>query len=276
MNNTFKKFDLQGRNAFITGGGTGLGYVMARGLASLGAKVMLSARREDVLKASAGRLAADTGAQVLYSTIDLSNPGNITQVARDAVKTMGGVDIFIGNAGQDGLQLVGETTDDAVEDLFQINTLSNIALARTFLPHMREKKWGRILFSSSCTSKCGTPNEGMGAYAATKGALNAWTRVAASETGHDGITVNSLILGIYLTEILQGVVDNIGAAQGAVAAEGFLKTFSCMTALGRLGHPDEVEGVVQLLASDAGRYITGAEIPVDGGVTITMKPNIPG
>ncbi len=276
MNDTFKKFDLSGKSAFITGGGTGLGYIMARGLANLGAKVMISARREDVLKASAEKLTKETGGQVLYSAIDLSNKRNVAEVASRAAAVLNGVDIFIGNAGQDGLQLVDLTTDDTVEQVFQVNTIANIALARIFLPHMREKKWGRVIFSSSCTSKCGTPHEGMGAYAASKGALNAFTRVAASETGHDGITFNSLILGIYLTEILQGVVSNIEAAQGAEAAQGFLNTFSCMTAVGRLGQPEEVEGLVQLLASNAGSYITGAEIPIDGGVTITMKPNMPG
>jgi len=276
MTVALQKFDLHGKTAFITGGGTGLGYVMARGLANLGAKVMIASRRVAVLERAATKLADETGATVLYSPIDLADRNSVAAVAERVVGILGGVDIFIGNGGQDGLQLIEETDDDTVERLFQVNTLSNIALARGFIPHMRKKRWGRIIFSNSATAKCGTFDDGMGAYAATKGALNAFTRVAASETGHDGITVNSVIFGVFLTEIVQGVLDSIEKTQGAHAAQAFLKNYSCMTAVGHLGMPDDVAGVIQLLASDAGRYITGAEIPVDGGLTITMKPHYAG
>ena len=273
MDDTFKKFDLGGKTAYITGGGTGLGFVMARGMAHLGARIMIAGRREEILKASAARLQAETGQSVSYATVDLADTRSVTSAAAHAINALGGVDIFIGNAGQDGLELLEKSTDGTISQLFQVNAIANFSLAKAFLPHMRSKKWGRVILSSSVTSKRGTAHEGMSAYAATKGALNAFVRVAACETGHDNITFNSLILGIFLTDILRGVVEQIAQQQGAAAAKGFMDGFSCMTALGRLGRPDEVEGVVQLLASDAGRYITGAEIPIDGGVSVTMKPN---
>ena len=275
MNASFKNFDLTGKTAYITGGGTGLGYVMARGLSRLGATVMMAARREDVLRERANALSAETGNKVLYATIDLSNPGNIAASAERAIATLKGVDIFIGNAGQDGLELIDRTTEAVVDDLFQVNVQSNISLVRLFLPHMRSKKWGRVLFSSSFTTRRGSPHEGFGAYAATKNGLNAFARVAACEAGHDGITFNSLILGTYMTDIMRGVIAGIDKEHGAGAGQAFLNTVASMTALGRLGQPDEVESIVQLLASDAGSYITGAEIPIDGGMSITMKPNMP-
>lgn len=274
MNDVLQKFDLTGKTAFITGAGTGLGYYMARGLARLGARVMIAARREAVLADAAAKLAAETGGAILTCKIDLADPASVSEAARQAGETLGGVDIFIGNAGQDGLQLIEHTTDAEVTQLFQVNLLSNIALCREFVPQMRRKKWGRIIFSSSVTAKLGTWDDGLGAYAATKGAMNSFIRVLAAEAGHDGITANSLILGVYFTDILRGVVDGIAATQGQEAAQGFLDSFSSLTTLGRLGQPDEVEGIVQLLASDAGSYITGGEIPVHGGLGTAMKPHI--
>ncbi len=275
MKTTFNKFDLTGKTAFITGGGTGLGYVMARGLSSLGATVMIAARREAVLQASAEKLAAETGNQVLYTAIDLSDPKSVTAAAERAISALNGVDIFIGNGGQDGLELIDRTTDAVVDELFQVNIQSNISLVRLFIPGMRAKKWGRVIFSSSFTSKVGSAHEGLGAYVATKSGLNAFTRVAACEAGHDRITFNSLILGTYMTDIMHGVIAGFDKEYGAGTGQAFINTMSSMTALGRLGEPHEIEGIVQLLASDAGSYITAAEITIDGGMSITMKPNPP-
>ena len=125
----------------------------------------------------------------------------------------------------------------------------------------------------TCVAAPSGAQEGVAVYSSVKGALNAYTRVAASETGHDGITVNSLNLGVFITEMLQNeILEPLEKAQPG-ASEAFLKGFASNTALGRLGDPREVEGLVQLLASDAGSYITGASIEIDGGLAIMMKPN---
>ena len=111
-------------------------------------------------------------------------------------------------------------------------------------------------------------------YAASKGAINAYTRMAAAELGHDGITVNSLILGAFHTDMMQtNVVELLDQMHGPGAGEAFVKDFAGNSALGRLGRPEEVEGQVQLLASDAGSYVTGTEVIVDGGMSIMMRPN---
>ena len=112
-------------------------------------------------------------------------------------------------------------------------------------------------------------------YTAVKGALNSFTRTAAAEAGHDGITVNSLILGMYLTDIVRGIFDQLDKAHGAGAGAAAQNSFASMTALGRLGETPEVEGLIQLLASDAGSYITGANLAIDGGMSIMLRPNPP-
>lgn len=268
MNDAFKKFDLTGKAAYVTGGSAGLGYHMARALAQSGAKVMIAARREDVLKESAKRLTDESsGDKVLYQSIDLADPVSIRESSQAAISELGGVDIFVGNAGVDVMELLGNMQQQTNERMFQVNVLANMALTQLFLPHMRKKKWGRIIFSSSVVSKVSTPFEGFSAYSAVKGAINAFTRNAAAEVGNEGITVNSVIIGMFLTDMVKAVLD------AEESRDETLRDMIGMHALGRLGEPEEVEGVIQLLASDAGSYITGGEIPLDGGITIMMRPN---
>lgn len=269
MQDTFKKFDLTGKTAFVTGGGTGLGYCIARGLARAGASVMIAARREDVLKASAERMTEETnGKQVLYSAVDLTDRKSIANTVEYATKALNGVDIFVGNAGQDMFEPFENVKDETIDHIFQVNVAANISLTRDFLPHMRQKKWGRLIYSSSITSHRSPADEGMTLYAATKGALNTFARAIANEFGRDGITANSLVLGVWKTEMLLDNLDRLGPEVAKVVTDAFEN----MTSLGRLGEGEELEGLVQLLASDAGSYITGTESVIDGGMDVMLKP----
>ncbi|SCW53598.1 gluconate 5-dehydrogenase [Sphingobium faniae] len=276
MSEAFKKFDLTGKTALVTGGATGLGYHMARALAISGARVVICARREDVLKSAVDTLSKDVaGGDILYRTVDLGDRQSIARLSEYCMGELGGIDIFIGNAGQDMLQPIEAITDDAIDQMVQVNLSANVELVRGFVPHMRQKRWGRILFSSSATTVCASPHEGASMYTAVKGALNSYTRTAATELGHDGITVNSLILGMFLTDIMRGVFDQVEQAQGPGAGAAALKSFSSMIALGRCGEVEEIEGLIQLLASDAGSYITGSNLAIDGGLSIMLRPNQP-
>jgi NAD(P)-dependent dehydrogenase (short-subunit alcohol dehydrogenase family) len=271
----FRKFDLTGKTAVVTGGGTGLGYYMARGLARSGARVMIAARREDVLKESAARLTAESqGNEVLHHRLDLADRASVSAFTEHAIATMGVVDIFVGNAGIDCLEPIDNIKDESIDAMCQVNIAANVSLVRAFLPGMRKKKWGRILFSSSGTSVCASPAEGMGMYTAVKGALNAFTRTAAAEAGHDGITVNSIIFGIFDTEIVKDVARML-EAQTPGATKAFYDSFSSMIALGRWGKEQEVEGLVQFVASDAASYLTGANLVYDGGLTTMLRPSPP-
>ncbi|HKY90311.1 MAG TPA: SDR family NAD(P)-dependent oxidoreductase [Nevskiaceae bacterium] len=269
MHDTFKKFDLTGRTAFVTGGGTGIGYFMSRGLAALGARVMIAARRADVLAAAANQLREETGREVLYAPIDLADRSNTIAAARSAVERLGGVDIFVGNAGQDSWAPIDRVRDEDVDRLMLVNVTANITLAREFIPHMRKKKWGRILLSSSITERLVSAQEGMTAYAASKAAVSSLARSIAVDTGHDGITANAIVFGAFMTDMLQASLDSVGAEQRAHLVNAVVS----QNALGRFAQPHEAEGVVQLLASDAGSYITGAAIPVEAGWTVTLKAN---
>jgi NAD(P)-dependent dehydrogenase (short-subunit alcohol dehydrogenase family) len=274
MNQAYHKFDLTGKTAFVTGGGTGLGYYMSRGLARSGAKVMIAARRESVLAEAATKLTEEAdGNQVLYTTIDLTDRDNIAATTDKVIAELGGVDIFVGNAAQDTAERIGELTVETIDRLFQVNVVSNMCMFQSFLPHMKKNKWGRVIFSSSIGSKRAQFSSSTSVYSSTKGALNTFTHRAACEVGHDNITVNSIIIGLYKTQLFNEVYDDIAEKQGKSAADAFANSFAEMSALGRFGNPEELEGVIQLLASDAGSNITGTELTVDGGMSTMMKPH---
>jgi NAD(P)-dependent dehydrogenase (short-subunit alcohol dehydrogenase family) len=180
---------------------------------------------------------------------------------------LGGVDILVGNAGADTFEFVGEITESEAERVLRVNLISNIMLTNRLLPGMRRKKWGRIIFSSSICGVLGTANEGLSVYGASKAGLDGFMKYVAAEAGPDGITANCLTIGMYQTDMMQEYAD------GDVS-DTFIRGYLGMTALGRMGKPSDMAGIVQLLASDAGAYITGATIPVDGGIVSTLRPNV--
>jgi gluconate 5-dehydrogenase len=273
MSQAFAKFDLSGKTALVTGGGTGIGYFMSRGLARSGARVLIAARRAEVLKLAAERLTEESGNEVLWHTVDLAEQSSRDALISHAETVLGGVDILVANAAHALMAPVEQIDQESLDAMVAVNISANLHLVRGFLPGMRAKKWGRVLFSSSATSVQASPHEGIGMYTVVKGAMNAFTRTAAAECGHDGVTVNSLILGMYLTDLAEELAASLEAQHGGGAGKAFLDSYGCMTALGRLGRCEEIEGVVQLLASDAGGYITGTNLPIDGGMTAMIRPN---
>jgi NAD(P)-dependent dehydrogenase (short-subunit alcohol dehydrogenase family) len=275
MSGPFAKFDLAGKTALVTGGATGLGYHMTKALADAGATVLIAARREAVLCESAERLNSDAGIgrRVHWRRVDLGDRASVAELASHALERFGGIDIYVGNAALDFHMHVEDIKDDAMDLMLQANIASNVALVRAFLPGMRARKWGRVIFSSSATTGAASPFEGASLYTAVKGALNAFTRTLATEVGHDNITANALILGFFVTDMVTHAQDHIRAAEGDAAAHKFLEDFVGMTALGRGGRPEELEGLIQLLASDAGSFITGSCLVVDGGLSIMLRPN---
>lgn len=276
MSTGFELFDLTGRTALVTGGSTGLGYHMARGLLKSGATVVIAARRESLLKEAADKLAEEAPqGHVDIATVDLADRSSISDLAAATIEKFGGVDIFVGNAGADLFEPVDAITDERMDQIFQINVMANVALSRAFLPHMRRQKWGRLIYSSSATSVRGSAQEGMSLYTAAKSAMNAFARTAAAETGHDNITVNTIVLGMYWTDMLREHLKLVEGAAGREAVQGFELSFAGMTAAGRLGDCVEIEGAVQLLASEAGSYITGTNFAVDGGMSSMLRPNEP-
>ena len=277
--NAYQQFDLHGRRAVVTGGGTGIGYHMALALARSGARVMIGSRRDEVLQQATEQINREPiDAKALHRSVDLSDRANVKAFAAHAINAMGGVDIFIGNAGLDLLEPVDTMKDESIDEILQVNLTSNLQLVRAFLPHMRSQKWGRIILVSSASTLVASHCDGMTAYVATKGGLDAAVKTIAAEVGRDGITANTIVPGMFMTHIMDSSAtrhETTGAESSAAedAGRAFLEAMASMTMVGRGADCREIEGITQLLASDAGSYITATNLVVDGGLSSMMRPN---
>lgn len=246
-------FDLTGRSALVTGGSRGLGRAMAQALAQAGADVVLSSRNAEELRVTAEAVTQASGRRVEWVTADLTRREDVARLAGEALHRLGKIDILINNAGTNMPQAIEEIQDDVWDSIVQLNLTSCMALMRALVPGMKARRWGRIIHISSVMGF--GSKERRGAYSATKSALIGLARAAALELGPFGITVNCIAPGFFATELPLQLLSPEDKAQVAQR-----------TALGRWGQPHELAGPVLLLASEAGSYITGSVLVVDGGI----------
>jgi NAD(P)-dependent dehydrogenase (short-subunit alcohol dehydrogenase family) len=248
-------FNLSGKVALVTGGSKGLGKAMARGLAQAGADIVISSRHEDELRPALDEILDGTGRRGRYIVADVSRRDQSARLAKEALDQMGRIDILVNNAGTNVPQPIDEMRDADWDRILEINLGSIMALTRALVPQMKARRWGRIINISSVMAF--TSKEGRGLYSATKSALLGLTRACALELGRSGITVNCIAPGPFLTEL-----------PARVLSDADKKAFAERTAIGRWGDPRELVGPILLLASDAGSYITGEALVVDGGYLV--------
>ena len=245
-------FDLRGRVALITGGSKGLGKAMARGFAEAGADIVISSRNEQELRAALAEILEGLSVRGEYLVADMADRKQATRLAETALERMGRVDIFVNNAGSNVPQPIDQIRDEDWDRILELNLSAGMAICRALVPQMKERRWGRIIHISSIMAL--GSKEARHSYSATKAALIGMARSGAIELGPHGITVNCLAPGPFLTDLPMSVLSK--AEQ---------QTFADRTALGRWGNPRELAGPALLLASEAGSYITGATLVVDGG-----------
>jgi NAD(P)-dependent dehydrogenase (short-subunit alcohol dehydrogenase family) len=247
-----KLFDLTGKVAVITGGSKGLGKAMARGLVEAGADIFISSRHEDELRAALDEILAGTSRRGKYSVADMAKRADVLRLADEAMREFGRVDILVNNAGTNIPQPIDEIRDEDWNAVMEINLNSVMALTRALAPQMKARGWGRIIHISSIMGLVSAP--GRNVYSVTKSALIGMARASALDLGAFGITVNCIAPGPFVTDLPMRLLS-----------EDQRREFAKMTALGRWGQPDELIGPALLLASDAGSYITGTTLVVDGG-----------
>jgi NAD(P)-dependent dehydrogenase (short-subunit alcohol dehydrogenase family) len=238
--------------ALVTGGSKGLGKAMALGLAEAGARLFLCSRHADELAAAGQEIAAATGVEVAWDTADMSRRDECDRLAQAALARFGQIDILINNAGSNVPQSIDSITDEAWDRIVELNLSSCMALTRAVVPGMKSRGWGRVIHISSIMGLAS--KAGRNSYSATKSALLGLARASALDLGRHGITVNCIAPGPFLTDLPASVLSP--AEQQA---------FADRTAVGRWGNPRELAGPALLLASDAGSYITGTVLVVDGG-----------
>ena len=245
-------FDLNGRSALVTGGSRGLGKAMARGLAEHGANVMICSRNEKELAAAAAEIGEGLEVSVVYKVCDLSKREDTDRLAAAALEKFDVIDILINNAGVNVPQPIDKVDDETWDRILEINLTSIMRLTRALVPSMKAKKWGRILHISSVLGVGSKPARN--AYSATKASLMGLAKASALDLGPFGITVNCIGPGPFLTDMPMSLLS-----------DNEKEEFSRMTALGRWGNARELAGPAILLASEAGSYITGEMLLVDGG-----------
>jgi len=246
-----KPFDLSGRTALVTGGGRGIGAAIVTRLAEAGASVVVANRTLDVAEA----LAEDLRARGLSArAVPLPGLGrsDLARLVKDAAGEGEKLDIVVHNAGGCPWATIDEMDENGLEEALALNLKACFWLAQAAAPVMRANRFGRILVTSSVSSR-----QAMGGgvhYSAAKAGVNAFIRGAAFEFARDGITVNGVEPGNILTEAIE---MHRGPA--------FIKNMEDAIPLGRLGSPRDVANAFLFLASDDAAYITGTTIVVDGG-----------
>jgi NAD(P)-dependent dehydrogenase (short-subunit alcohol dehydrogenase family) len=245
-------FNLDGKVALVTGGSKGLGKAMARGLAEAGADIVISSRHENELRPALDEILQGTGRRGRLVVADMGKRDDVNRLARTALEQMGRIDILINNAGTNVPQPIDAIKDEDWDQVMEINLNSVMALTRALVPQMKERRWGRVVHISSIMGF--VSNNGRNVYSATKAALIGMARASALDLGAFGITVNCIAPGPFLTDL-----------PGRLLSAEEKQRFAQMTAVGRWGDPKELVGPALLLASDAGSYITGETLVVDGG-----------
>jgi len=250
-----KLFDLTGRNAVITGGSKGLGEAMAAGLASAGANVMLVSRTESEAVSAAATIAEGFGHQAIGHAADITDPEQVDAMVKRAVAELGGVDILINSAGINIRGSISDVSYDEFKQVQDINVNGTWLCCRAVLPLMKEKRNGRIINLASTLGIVGLANRTP--YTASKGAIVNMTRALALEVADEGITVNAICPGPFLTAMNVPIAETEEGKKFIVGA----------TALKRWGDLKEIQGAAMYLASDAASYTTGSMMVVDGGWT---------
>lgn len=248
----FQGFDLAGKVALITGGSKGLGKAMARGLALAGADILIASRNLGELTKSLEDILKGTKSRGAVLVADLTQRSEANRLGEEAIRAFGKVDILVNNAGSNIPQAIDSITDEAWDQILELNLSSVMALTRALVPGMKERKWGRIIHISSIMGF--VSKEKRNSYSATKSALKGLARASCLDLGEFGITVNCIAPGPFLTDLPMSVLS-----------EAEKQVFASRTSLGRWGKPEELMGPVLLLSSDAGSYITGQTLVVDGG-----------
>ena len=256
--NVKQLFDLKGKNALITGGSRGLGLQIAEALGEMGAKLALTARKKDELDHAVAHLAKQ-GIEAHAFVCDIGNREAIAPVADAILKKFGKVDILVNNAGATWGSPAEDHPIEAWDKLVNVNLtgmfiLTQFIAKRSMIP----AKYGRIVNVASVAGLYASDPAVVRtvAYNATKHGVVGMTKQLAAEWGEHGITVNAICPGFFPSKMTQGTLGTSG------------EMLRKATPTRRLGGPEDLKGLAVLLASDAGRHITGEAISVDGGAML--------
>ena len=242
---------LKDKTALVTGASMGIGHAIARGLAAEGARVCIAARRRNLLDELAQQIVAAGGTAPAIVEIDVMPEGAAQRLAKAATDALGHVDILVNSAGGSKPPLPIDAPEAQWEESMTLNFTRIRQLTHALLPGMIGRKWGRIINISGKSE----PERMIAAHPA-KAAIHAWSKGLSREIGQHGITINCIPPGRIMSEqIRRKYPPEFRAKQSAQEIP-----------VGRYGEPEELAALAVFLASPVACYITGAVLPVDGGL----------
>jgi citronellol/citronellal dehydrogenase len=256
------QFDLTGRVAVVTGGGTGIGAATAHLLAEHGADIVIAARTVADLERTAGSVQAATKRRCLLVPTDIRVEEQVVALVRRAVEEFGRLDILVNNAGGTRLGPLRDLPTKAWDGSFDLNVRAAYLCTREAGHHFLEQGSGSVVNISSAAGVDGV--KGGAHYASSKAALQMFTRVTAAEWGRHGVRANCIAAGAIASERAVEAWQVAGLEQSVLGAG---------TALGRLGQPREVAQGVLFFVSDAASFITGQTLSIDGGPHMAGIPD---
>ena len=256
--------ELEGRRALVTGSTAGIGLAIAAALAAEGAEVLVNGRTEARVRAAAEQIKArHPRARIRGVAADLGTAEGCARVVQEIPE----VDVLVNNLGIFEAVRFEDIPDSEWTRFFEVNVLSGVRLARAYLPGMKARNWGRILFISS-ESALQIPVE-MIHYGTTKTAQLAVARGLAETTRGTGVTVNSILAGPTRSEGVGSFVEGLAAQRGVSAAQverDFFSTARPSSLLQRFATPEEIAAFTVFVASGPASAVNGAALKVDGGV----------
>jgi NAD(P)-dependent dehydrogenase (short-subunit alcohol dehydrogenase family) len=256
------QIDIRGRTALVTGGSRGIGRAIAERLGRSGADVIILARRTDVIDETVAELKGVTAGRIAGYPCDVSDPAAIERVFKTISEDTQGIDILVNNAGSSSRSPFLEIERGLLNADLDLKLHAAVRFGQLVIPHMQRQRWGRIINIVSVNAKA--PAAASAPTTLSRAAGIALTKAMANEFAKDNILVNALCMGLIKSD--QWVREH-SRLHADLSFENYLRLKAKQNniPLGRLGEAEEVANVACFLASDAGSYITGAAINVDGG-----------
>lgn len=253
---------LRGKTALVAAASKGLGYAIARELATEGATIVICARSKDTLKDARDKLAGETGAKVYAIPADLTRFEDIKRVTQTSLEKLGRIDILVNNNG--GPPAGPFETHDWMtwQGAFDQTLRSAVEMTRAVLPGMKERRWGRIINVTSMAAK--QPVDNLMLSNSLRAAVHGFARTLANEVAEYGVTVNNILPGYTKTERVESLAEATAKRDG-IEPSAVLTRFEKDVPMKRLGEPEEFAALAAFLASERASYITAQSIAVDGG-----------
>lgn len=257
---------LAGKVALVTGSTSGIGLQMVKALAGAGCNVVVHGLGErDSMEALTASIGQDAGVKTIYSSADLRRPDEIRHMVKDAAQRLGGLDILCNNAGIQHVSPVTSFPEDKWDDIIAICLSSAFHTTKAALPHMQQRKWGRIINTGSMHALVASPYKS--AYNAAKHGIAGFTKTVALELARENITCNALCPGYVLTDLVRNQLEDTARTRGIPKEEVIQNVLLADQPTKQFVQPEDIAALVLHLCGPHSASITGACLSIDGGWT---------